>query len=166
MNVVNKKILIIAAIFVALSIITAVIYQVVITVNNSKDPTVTKTYVDPGSGETVIDTPNKSPEKAGTGDSIVFLGFTKLLDIGMTYRQVSSVKTDLQTYSSKLKDPVTEASIDSSSISSSVNSENNERTVTFTVKLNRKTNLNAEVIYTGLGNPSFKLYDSNAKQVY
>lgn len=165
MRIFNKKILIIVSLCLLL-MIGFIVFRVLTNNKNEEiDSSKTIIYEDSGSGETVIDTPNKTKEKA-MGDSFVMLGFTKLLEIGVSYNQLEKIKTHFSDYSMKLEDHFKEISITTSSIKSTFNSDTNERIITFSVIIDRKTSLEAKITYIGLGSPSLYLYDEYGNQIH
>lgn len=96
----KKKLLIIISIIVGLVVIVSIVIAIIMRVNeNSREaavqPTVT-TYTDPYSGETITYTEGKVGEKE---NSIVYFGFSKLLQYGMTNNQVSYLKEYIRQYS-------------------------------------------------------------------
>lgn len=156
---INKKVVIVVIGFAVL-LISIVLYQVL---HSNKrlyvDSSITKTYIDPGSGETVIETPNKSPETAG-GDNITMLGFSKLLDVGITNVQLNKIKLYFSDYSLSQETPIKEISIIKSSINQSINRDLGEKTTSFTVTINRKNSLNIQANYTSIDDMILKIYDS------
>lgn len=124
-------------------------------------------YKDPGSGETVLTTPNKSPENVGE-NPITFLGFAALInDYGMTFDQVKALRSEFKNYSKSLETPIKELSITVKSVETTINPDTADVIDKFTVTVDRESTLNAEVEYFGIDDPSLKLYnpDDNT-QVY
>jgi ABC-type Na+ efflux pump permease subunit len=161
MMVLNKKrVIIIGLIIVA--VITLIIFFSIISTSNktTESKLVITTHIDPWSGETV------SEQKNGNSKNITMLGFIKLIDIGVTYDQLTTIKSELNDYAKTQKGTVSEISIDVSTITSSYNEDTSERTITFTVVIDQKTKIKATVTYKGLGDPALTLYDSSGKQVY
>lgn len=112
-------------------------------------------YFDPGSGETVDTTPNQGPELNGRVNNITYLGFAKLLNIGVSGDQIDIIKSDFLKYSSSLETPLKEVSITVASIRQTVNDGDVE--LKFTLTINRESTLNAQVNYFGIGAPELKL---------
>lgn len=167
-NNVNKKVMIAVGIFIALIVITTVIYLAFSSPATKKDPTkdpsYTVTYVDPGSGETVISTPNKTPEN--TNGAIVMLGFSKLTsNYGMTFDQVKKLQSELSEYSSTLKTPIKEISITLASITTSVNQDTGDVVDRFTITIDRTSTLTATVSYFGIDNPTLNLYNPKTNKL-
>lgn len=165
-NLSVKKIAILA-ILLLIIIVSIIAYNLTVTNNKTTKKPFTKTiYNDPWSGETVVEESPDLPTERPVGDNIVMLGFIKLIDIGVTYDQTSAVKTEFDKFRKTQAESITEISIDVSTIKSNVDDNTGERTITFTIIINRKNKLEAVVTYFGLDNPSLKLYDSSGKQVY
>lgn len=124
-------------------------------------------YKDPGSGETVLTTPNKTPE----GDNknvIIFLGFGKLIDnYGMTFDQVNTLRSEFKNYSKSLDTPIKELSITLKSVETTIDPDTADVIDKFTATINRESTLNAEVEYFGIDDPTLKLYNpEDNTQVY
>jgi len=117
--------------------------------NNAKqasDPKQT-TYTDPGSGETVVTTDGKSPETYGVNpDTPIYLGFTNLLDVGLSDDQVRNVKAAFLDFAvqNKPKEKITEISITVASIRQTVDPDVGS-TYSFDLTMNRKTRYHAVV---------------------
>lgn len=160
----KAKILIIIGIFVLLVTFISIIYLILNNkqINNQKDSSETITYIDPGSGETIITTPNKIPETV-TGEDILTLGFTSLIDRGMTKNQVDKLKSYFLDYSNTLEKPISEVSISISSIGKTVN--NGVVDISFNTTIDREQTIQAKVKYLGLDNPSLVLY-KNKKEIF
>lgn len=132
------------------------------TIGLPNDTDYTEIYTDPGSGEKVITNPNKTPEDV-MGHDIVTLGFTKLLDRGVTKSQVDKLKSYFLDYSNTLESPIDEVSISTETIGKLV--DDGLVNIDFEIKIDREKTLTAEVEYLGLGDPSLKLFDKG-KQVF
>ena len=169
MNTLNKKIIISIVIFVLLIGIISVIYIILSGSNTKQDPTkeasYTITYVDPGSGETVITTPNKTPENAD-GNNITMLGFSKLIsDYGMTFEQVQTLQSEFSDYSISQKTPIKEISITLASVKTTINPDTGNVIDRFTVTIDRGSTLTAQVEYFGIDDPTLKLYNSKTNKL-
>ncbi len=160
MKILQNKILIAIGLFLLFVFIISIIYIIINQpdTNTSKDSSETITYVDPGSGETVITTPNKVPEVA-TGEDIVTLGFTALIDRGASKEQVDRLKSYFVDYSKNLETPIQEVSITKASIGKVVN--DGIVYMDFDVTINRSQTLKAHFQYAGLSDPSLSLYSDN-----
>lgn len=124
------------------------------------NPSYTTTYVDPGSGETVITTPNKTPEKAAGSNNIIMLGSDSLInDYGMTLNQVNKLKAEFKDFSSSQKTPIKEVSITLASGEITSNPDTYGTTLKFTITIDRSTTLTAVIDYWGIGDPNLSLYN-------
>lgn len=152
----KKRIIIIITIFTIFAVLIGIIFAINSgNINSAKDPSITNVYVDPGSGETVYSTPNKTPEKAG-GSSVVILGLSKLLDIGITSNQIIKLRTYFSNYASTQNPKITEISITVSSIKRTIN--NGEVTLDFIITIDRGSTMNAKIIYNNINDLILKLY--------
>ncbi len=126
------------------------------------------TYVDPGSGETVITTPNKTPENTAGNNSVILLGSDSLInDYGMTLNQVKKLQAEFTDYSSSQKTPIKEVSITLASGEITSNPDNYGTTLKFTITIDRSTTLTAVIDYWGIGDPNLSLYNpKNNSQIY
>ena len=127
------------------------------------------TYMDPGSGQTVTTTPNKTPEKINVGENpITMLGFSALVnDYGMTFEQIKALKSEFNDYSSTLKTPIKELSFTVKSVETTINPDTGDVEHKFTVTLDRDSTLTAKVEYFGIDDPSLKLYNpEDETQIY
>ena len=134
-----------------------------------KDASCAVIYIDPGSGETVVNMPNQTPEKADySGDGIIMLGFSKLIDdYGMTFDQVTKLQSEFSDYSSSQKTPLQEISITLASVKTTVNPDTGITILEFDTTIDRSSILKASVESYGIDNPVLKLYDSgNNQQIY
>jgi len=168
-NIHNKKLVIIIASFLMIFGLVSVIYVLISNQSSkndpTKDPSYTLTYVDPGSGETVITTPNKTPENMG-GFNITMLGFSKLTsDYGMTFDQVKDLQSDFSDYSKSQKTPISEISITLNSITTTIDQNTGDVIDNFIVTINRSSTLKARVTYFGIDNPTLKLYNSKTNSL-
>ncbi len=98
--------------------------------------------IDPASGETVIETDGKTPEKYGVNPDIpIYLGFVQLMDRGMTLDDVDEVKGFLNDFANKQisenKDKITEISLYKDSVGHKI--QNNVDTYTMDFLVNRKS---------------------------
>jgi hypothetical protein len=163
----RSKILIMVSVFIAFIIIISIVYMVFWSGNASnnkapiKDQSSVNSYTDKGSGETVYNPPNQTPENYG-GAQISFLGFTDLINLGLTSDQLNSLESKFNDYSSKQSTPIKEISITTSSIKQSIDQNSGTITLTFIITIDRKSTLNAQVTYNGISNVSLTLFNSTA----
>lgn len=142
----KKKILIILGIIVGVTIVVSIIVAIILKVsensnNNSTQPTVT-TYTDSYSGETITYTEGQVGERE---NAIVFFGFSKLLQYGMTGNQVSFLKEYINQYSTERQehgnDKIKEVTIDYKTFRQILSEEVRGNTVEFTIVMNRDEKL-------------------------
>jgi len=129
------------------------------TIGSLDDTDYTEIYNDPGSGEKVITKPNKTPENV-MGHDIVTLGFTKLIDRGVSKSQVDKLKLYFLDYSNTLETPINEISISTDSIGKLV--DEGLVNIDFEITIDRKDKLTAEVQYLGFDDPSLKLFKNGS----
>ena len=148
----KKRIFIIIGIVVATIGIVVTLAFVFGGANGSSDDPLAdqREYVDPDSGETVLDPEGKTPE--GLVDNGLFLGFSKLLDMGLTSAQYSQVQTDLETYvaTKKLNDKeITQISLIVDTISPYIDSESGTKIINADIRINRTAVQTFSVDYSG-----------------
>jgi len=127
-------------------------------------------YYDKGSKETVSNPPNRQPETYGTTETNppTYLGFSKLLDIGVTSFQVDATKESFYRYSKKDQKNIKEVSIFVDSIKAVYrdrDSADPNQTATFDVKIDRKDTLKAKLVYSELRVARLYLYDAKTNGV-
>jgi hypothetical protein len=144
--------------FIVIAIIVATI-GIVVTLalvfgggnNSTNDPLADqREYVDPDSGETVLDPEGKTPE--GLVDNGLFLGFSKLLDMGLTSAQYSQVQTDLQSYVDTKKldgKEITQISLIVATISPFIDSESGTKIINADIRINKTVAQSFSVDYSG-----------------
>lgn len=111
-------------------------------------------HYDPTSGETVSNPSGKGPDTYGQNSNApLFLGTSNLLNYGLTTDQVADVKLAFTNYSTSLKTPVKQVSIDVRSIKASPpghEDPNAPSYVTFNVVLDNATTYAAKAQYNDL----------------
>lgn len=109
-------------------------------------------YVDPFSHETISSPPGKSPDTYGESDKTLFLGFDKLLDLGLTSGQLDNVENALLNYSKSTNQSFSRISVDVDNITSQYDNtkSNSPFIIQFRVQFNGKKIYNAKVQYLGL----------------
>lgn len=153
-NTNNKKKLIIAAVIFGLIVIVMVI--IALTQNKPGDDGTTATnpetttYTDPYSGEEIVDTEGKVDESYGNEETIVYFGFSKLIDYGFTQDQLEILKIYLMQYSLKREehgeDKIKEVTIDFETFRQSIDENTSEKSVTFDIIVNRDENQRLYVV--------------------
>lgn len=165
----TKFISIIIGAMVLLIIIISIVFFFMKKNDNSHkvtDQSTVGAYTDPGSGETIYNPPNKAPEDY-KGSTAAYLGFSKLLDIGLTDVQLDALKSYFAIYSAQQKKPFTEISLDVSSLTQNIDQDTGMVTVTFIVTFNRTTTEKAVVTYDDITNVTLELYSqSDSSLVY
>ena len=167
-DILKNKIILVSVIFVLFIGLISIIF---ILVNSSgdktKDPTITERYIDPGSGETVITTPNKTPEINGKNNEAVVLGSSRFTEVGITDTQIHKLWSCFSDYASLQKPALQEISIIVASINK-INTDptTSENNIDFEITVDRKTALKARIIYSGLSNLKLEIRDSSNKLLY
>lgn len=155
-----KFITIIIGALIVVFIIISIIFVIMKKNDNSHkvtDQSTVGAYTDPGSGETIYNPPNKTPESY-KGSTAAYLGFSKLLDIGLTDVQLDALKSYFAIYSAQQKKPFTEISLDVSSLTQNIDQNSGMVTVTFNVIFNRTATEKAVVTYDGITNVTLELH--------
>jgi hypothetical protein len=127
-----------------------------------------ETYYDPGSGETISNPINKSPEVAGGNPHApVYLGFKKLVDVGLSQYQQQGLMKSLEDYSSKHDNALKEVSITANSIKTNLadpTKPNDRDNVTFELTFNRNQKVNAKLEYFDISAIQLYLYAQDSGQ--
>lgn len=165
-------------VIIACVIVSAGIVGIIATVTNSNNSTKTgytqSDYVDPGSGQTVIDTEGKTPESAGRNPDIPsYIGFAELNDRGFNQNDIDKLRSFLNDYANKQiqenKEKVTEISLTKDTIQHSVNRDTGESIYTLDLTINRNTGYVATITSDGLTKTSYALYkgvDTSTPSIY
>ena len=120
-------------------------------------------YNDPSSGETIINDPN-SAQGDESNNSILYPGFSKLIDRGLTPIQLQSVQLTIAEYSFDKKKDFKEVSLVTDSLRHILPPETSQtHTLTFTVKVDRTTDYYMEVAYENATDVVTRLYASDKK---
>ncbi|MFO0920762.1 MAG: hypothetical protein U0451_03765 [Candidatus Saccharimonadales bacterium] len=134
-------------------LLTIFIILIIIT-RTRKDSQNTNEYFDPGSGETISDPLNKTPETFNSDpDQPVFLGFSKLIDYGVTQHQIEGFKNILSMYSKANGSSIREASISVDTIKYDNNSDDPDSLIhfaTFDMTINRTDKYTAKLTLNGI----------------
>ena len=164
----RKKLLIILTAaffsFLLLILIISIIYIIFFQTNNKNTSSLEK-YTDPGSGEIIYSGKNKAVEKSTIEDNkeIVFLGFSKISDIGTSKTQLERLKSFFIYYKNHKDKSVNEISVTSSTVKHTIARDSkgdiDSDTATFTITINRKNKFHTEVKYIGLNNIYVKLFN-------
>ncbi len=139
---------------VTVLLIAPFVYLAVKKGNLSGKTSSTGEYYDKNSGETVSNPAGKAPENfGGTADHPVYLGFSKLLDIGVSKYQLEALKYAFEQYGKSSNQSPKEVSLTVDSIHSTLHNPsdpNSKDTVTFDVTLDRKQAYKAKVEYSDI----------------
>lgn len=122
-------------------------------------------YVDPGSGETIIDS-DKSPQGTDLSlkNAIIYPGFSKLIDRGLSPAQVQSIQSVISEYSLKQSEPFKEVSLTVDSVRHILpQGESTTHMMTFELTVDRKTPYFVEAEYENMSSINTKLYSSDRK---
>jgi hypothetical protein len=154
---VNKRSIIIIATLLGLAIIAMAIVGFT---NQRSTNTPTGTYVDPGSGETIIDSDTSSQgPTASLKNTIIYPGFSRLIDRGLSPDQVQSVQLALAEYSFENKKNFKEVSLTVDSIRHLLpQGTSTQHTLTFDITVNRKDKYFMSVAYSDTATCVTKLY--------
>lgn len=160
MYIQNRRTILIISAIVVLIIIGLAITGFLI----QKDTTPKQdTYKDPGSGETVVNDPN-SAQGDQDNKSILYPGFSKLIDRGLTPIQLQSVQVTIAEYSFDSKKDFKEVSLVVDSLRHILPPETSQtHTLNFTVKADRTTDYYMEVAYENATDVVTRLYTSDKK---
>jgi hypothetical protein len=123
----------------------------------------TNTYYDPRSKETVSDPAGKTPENYGVNpDQPIYLGFSRLITVGVTKYQVSATESALYQYSKLSKKNAKEVSItvDSVTVAAADPKNPNIQTVLFDVTFDRTTTYKARLECFDLTSVKLHLLDA------
>ena len=162
MNLSKRSIIVIGSVFALFIIVLGILGFV--TQNTKTDAPDEKGYVDPGSGEVIKS--DKSPQ--GTDDAnknaVIFPGFSKLLDRGLSTEQIQSVQSTIISYSIQKNEKFKEVSLDVSSMGRLLPAKNNGfHSVYFNITVNRETKYFIDTQYENSASPiKTKIYKDDA----
>ena len=160
----NRKLLIISSIVFAAIIIIGIVSLIVQSSGNSpaNDEDL---YVDPGSGE-IISRGNGLSQSAINDPNqrtITFLGFSFLIERGMSRNQSETVQQALSEYSSDLSNPFTEVSLIKDSARYGSKPGDSTKELQFNIRVNREDLYYVTLTYSDLDSVTVKLYDNDQK---
>ncbi len=147
-----RKKLIIAGVIFGLIVVVMIAFALFQRATNPSEPETPKetTYIDPYSGEEITDTDGKVGETYNNENSVVYFGFAKLRDYGMTQDQIEILQTYILQYSLKreaLNEPgLKEVTVDFKTYKQTIDQNTSEKTVTFDMIANRDENQRYYVI--------------------
>lgn len=161
-NIPNRKIIIITAGVLLVGIIILVIVSVSMKQDVQKRDMGTQ-YVDPGSGEVIIENPNRSPQSTFLDGKTptVFLGFSKLLDNGLSSSQTQSIQSAFSSYAEKENTHFDEVSMTVSTLRYASEDGGVAKKMTFDTKINRTDDYFVTVEFSDLVTCVTKIYKSD-----
>lgn len=165
----RKKITIAVIVFVAISIVMIVLAVVLripeqILGNNREPEQVT--YVDPASGETIIETEDKTKE--GWVNGPLILGFSRLLDAGLSADQFGLVSSYISDYGSTKKldnNDITQISLVVNSLEQKINTRTGNNTIVADIQINRSVNQRLNVSYSGFTSAYIEIFDKSTNKL-
>jgi hypothetical protein len=166
MRLANRKLLVIS-ILVLILIIAAIaeIHEPAKNVPNGE----TGQYMDPLSHETVSSPTGKTPDTYGqNANSLLYLGFDKLLNHGLTFKQLNNLKSAFGNYSSKQSPQIKEVTIDVDHITSQYNPSSGDDNfyILFSGLFDRKTAYRAKIQYSNITDIRLFLLDVAGNQLF
>jgi hypothetical protein len=135
--------------------------------NTSTEPNQNE-FVDPATGQTILNPEGKSPENYGTNpDTPIFVGFSNLLQYGARQSTVDNTKSFLNDYANQRitnnEERITEISIVVDTIRHTIDNTANTSSYTFDIIVNRDQNYNVKVTMRGVSSMSASLFDTSSK---
>jgi hypothetical protein len=161
----EKRNLIIVGIVAGFLIMIAVVIGFLFKNNASNTETGVDVYKDPASGETII-TDNKSPQISPEAlkNTIIYPGFSKLLDRGLSTTEIQSIQATIAEYSLDNEKQFKEVSLVVDSMRYSQPSDSVEKSsLTFSLKVNRKDDYYMTVTPTDSQVSIARLYAADKK---
>lgn len=141
-------------------LISPFVYLAIKRAGNNNQSAGTNEYYDPGSGETVSDPAGRTHENfGGNAEGPVYLGFSKLLGLGVTKYQLEAIKFAFEQFGISSRQKIEEVSITLDTLRTERYAEddpNPKSKVYFDVTVNRKVIYKARVEY----------FESTAAQLY
>lgn len=146
-------------------VLMPVIISLIVFVFISSRSSNSEEYFDPGSGETVSDPKGKTPELFGVdSEAPLFLGFSKLIDAGLTSGQLDLVKASFGRFSKTEDRYITELSITVDTIERT--EEDSGFSLSFDLTANREIKYSCTVSYVGLDDARVVVSDESGKQIF
>lgn len=171
MNAKQQRLLIIVG-FVILSLM--IIGIMVFIFNASQSQTSTEPnqneFIDPATGETILNPDGKSPETFGTNpDAPIFVGFSNLLQFGARQTVVENTKSFLNDYANeritKNEERITEVSIVVDSIQHTIDNAANTSSYTFDIVINRSENYSMKLMIQGVRSMTADLINADSTSI-
>ncbi len=157
-------------IIIGFAVLSAIIVGVIgliygLTTKNASEQPDMHQFTDPGSGNVILSPDGKAPEKVGVNpEAPIYIGFDKLLDVGLAFDQVTSIKSALSDYAFQVKNQtkITEISLTAGSIKNTPN-PNGPDTYLFTIVLNRKDQYKVIITTNDITSIQLSLYTKDGR---
>lgn len=170
----KTKLIIVGAIFclifLALTVVALIFQTSSRNENGSGSDVDQNTYVDPVSGETVLDPEGKVVEGEIVQEGApLILGIPKLLDYGVSSQQASLINYYLEEYGFSHKDSpinITEISLDTKSIKQTTDKSSGQKNITANIVVNRETTQRLLLSYVSVNDMLVRIYDTDNNQVF
>jgi hypothetical protein len=163
----NKKI-IIASVVIAVFVVTII---VLVVTRNSSESTGSKTdivdqntYVDESSGETVLSPEGKVTEGAIQNTDVTVLGFSKLIDNGVSSSQVDTIKQYIDEFA--LEQKANKVSLVVSTIAQKVDKNSGQKDITADIKVSDAVVYKLSLSYVGFTDMLMYVYSTDGSLVY
>jgi len=162
----KKFIVIIIVLFIVISIITIIV--AIVNQNNneqigSNEPPKQTTSVDEVTGETIIETEGKVPEGVAN-DGVIILGFSKLIDYGLSSNQVSQVKNAMVFYTRERLSNVKRISLDFSTAKMSVDQESGNKKITADIVIDNERRQLISMTYVSINDMWVQIFNKETNQ--
>lgn len=159
----NKAIIVIILISLVV-IVGAVVGFVSQSSNSQSSKDSGDTYSDPGSGERIGQDNAPQGTDASLENAIIYPGFSKLLDRGLTPTQIQSIQATIAEYSQQQEEAFKEVSLTTDSMRHLLPKDGSStHTVTFDVVVDRTDNYYVTVEYADIENCVTKIYTGDKK---
>jgi hypothetical protein len=159
----RKKLTIAIVIFISLSLAAVIVAVIIKSTQPQLEKRVSTTTTDPVSGEQVIKGTNTgvaSPD--ATPNTPTYLGFSNLVDRGVSIQQVEIIKAALTSYSLNNKAIFTQVSLNKDNINRVMpSSPDDPSELTFPIVVNNKDNYFVSASYSTPDTMTTKLYKSD-----
>ena len=159
----QKKLIIVIVLFVTLSVIAIIATLLIKSTQNQPGKRVSTTSVDSNSGETVISGTNTGVSGPDVQpDQPTYLGFSKLVDRGLSIQQVTILQDTLTSYSLNNKSIFGQVSLNKDTITRVMQSSPDDPSMLeFPIVVNKKDNYFVTVSYTTPDSITTKLYKAD-----
>lgn len=167
----KKKIIIASSIFVAVAVLLIII--TIIFQSTQKNATDTNqasqnSYYDADSGETVYNPDNRTPEGL-SADGAIILGFSSLLDIGLSSHQLELTMSYMRQYSLAHtidSQPIDQISLVRQTSKQMIDPTSGQKDITAEIKINRTTTQKVTLSYISLNDLLLRISDRDGLVLY